>query len=187
VRFEQAEEWIEDHFLRRRTQEFRWVPYNHDNVIMLIGPPGAGKSTYRQKLLDQHDDAVVISMDDLRVEWYGGPYDQAFAKASKDSSFNAKVDQVYIDALRNHKTVILDNTNTSGKARKRWIAPARARDFRLTAVLFPSTLQQVLDRQRTRDDKTIPDKVVRDMYNRLSLPLYGDFDTITVVDSNLPA
>lgn len=186
-RGEQALEWLEDHERRVIASEFRWTPYGDKKVYMLIGAPGCGKSTYRQQLLREHPDAAVISMDDCRIEFYGEPYDQAFAKASKDSSFGAKVDARYIETLRKNDVVILDNTNTAAKARNRWLAPARARDFQTVAVLFPVARQTVIDRQKTRKDKEIPAHVVEAMYDRMALPMIGDFDDVIVHDGNLPA
>jgi predicted kinase len=81
--------------------------------------------------------------------------------------------------------VVLDNTNTSAKQRRRWLAPAKARGFQLVAVVFPVDLDTVLARQNSRTDKKIPDHVVVNMYNRLSLPMYGEFDKVLVDSSNL--
>ena len=151
---------------------------------MLIGPPGCGKSTYRSKIFKEHPTAAIVSMDDLRLEWYGGSYDEAFNASTKDKQFNAKVDQRYIETLRDNDVVILDNTNTMTKARRRWLAPARARDFRIKAVLFPVSKDVIKERQSKRD-KFIPHDVVDRMYDRMQLPMYGDFDDVIVVGSNL--
>lgn len=151
---------------------------------MLIGAPGCGKSTYRKKLLEQHPDAPTVCMDDLRLEFYGGTYDEAFIASTKDKSFNAKVDKRYIETLNAHDVIILDNTNTMTKTRRRWLAPAKARKFNLTAVLFPVDLEEIKDRQNKRD-KFVPFHVVESMYNRMQLPMYGDFDDVIVHDGNL--
>lgn len=186
-RGEEAAEWVRDHRIRVSKAEYRWKKHTDKAVYMLIGAPGSGKSTFRNKQF-QDTDHTVVSMDDLRMEWYDkNDYETAFAKASKDSSFNAKVDKFYIETLRENDMVVLDNTNTAAKARKRWIAPAKARDFKVIGVLFPVALQTILDRQKTREDKTIPDHVVRNMYERMSLPMYGEFDDVIVYDGNLPA
>ena len=185
-RGEEALEWIDDHYDRVDRAEHRYRKFDNGKVVyMLIGAPGCGKSTFRRQLLTQHPDAATVSMDDMRMEFYGGPYDNAFLKSTKDSSFNAKVDKRYVETLRENDVVILDNTHTVAKARRRWMAPARARDFKLVAVVFPVELQTVLDRQKSRPDKEVPAHVVENMYNQLSLPLYGDFDDIIVCDSNL--
>lgn len=185
-RHAECKAWIEDHFIRVGKAAHAWKPYGDKKVFMLVGAPGSGKSTYRLKLLNDYPNAKVISMDDLRLEWYGGDYDQAFAASSNDKHFGARVDALYVDALRNNETLILDNTNTSQKGRKRWLAPAHARDFNVTAVLFPATLDQVQKRQHTRGDKVIPKHVVDDMYKRMSMPMFGDFSDVIVVPDNLP-
>lgn len=187
--YEAAAEWILDHDNRRYKAEHRWRKFEDKTVYMLIGAPGSGKSTHRYHLGLQSDRRYeTLCMDDLRMEWYDqNDYANAFAKATKDSSFNAKVDKVYVEMLRNNDYIILDNTNTSAKARRRWIAPAKARNFNIVAMLFPSTMQQVKSRQSTRLDKTIPLDVVDNMYSRMSLPMYGEFDDVIVTDGNLPA
>lgn len=185
-RMAEAEVWIEDHVRRREAAEHRYQKFDNGKVVyMLIGAPGCGKSTYRRKLLSSSPDAAVVSMDDMRLEFYGGPYDKAFLASTKDSKFGAKVDKRYIETLRENDVVILDNTHTAAKARRRWIAPAKARDFKLIGVLFPVALDTIQARQRTRGDKVVPDDVVENMYTRMSLPMYGEFDEIIVHDGNL--
>jgi hypothetical protein len=51
--------------------------------------------------------------------------------------------------------------------------------------LFPIALQEVLDRQHTREGRSTPDVVVTTQYNALSLPQYGEFDEINVHCGNL--
>lgn len=186
-RYQAADEWISDHRVRRYKAEHRWKGYEQKTVYMLIGAPGSGKSTYRNYITEDTP-METLCMDDLRMEWYDkNDYAAAFAKASKDSSFNAKVDKVYIEMLRKNESIVLDNTNTSAKARRRWLAPAKARDYLVVAILFPASFAQVTSRQSTREDKTIPQDVVENMYNRMSLPMYGEFDDVIVTDGNLPA
>ncbi len=185
-RGEEAAVWIADHDARKIEAEHRWVTWGDKFVYMLIGPSGSGKTRARAPLVAKYPNAPIVCMDDLRLEWYGKSYEEAWVKASKDSSFNAKVDKVYVEALRENDVVILDNTNTMTKPRRRWLAPARARDFKIVAILMPVDLQEILDRQKTREDKTVPVAAVTQMYNRMQLPLYGDFDEVIVDDGNLP-
>jgi predicted kinase len=183
-RLEECGAWIDDHRDRRHKAMHRWKTYSDKTVYMLIGAPGCGKSTYRNKLLADHPDAAIVCMDDLRLEWYGGSYDDAFIASTKDSKFNAKVDKTYIETLRENDVVILDNTNTMTKKRRRWLAPARARDFKVAAVLFPVAKETLKERQSKRD-KFVPFKVIDGMYDRMQLPMIGDFDEVIVCDGNL--
>jgi len=54
-------------------------------LIILIGPPASGKSTWREKFLaSQTDEWVVCSTDDLLDKWAaerGLTYDEAFGQA----------------------------------------------------------------------------------------------------------
>ena len=185
ARIEECDAWIADHHARVEKAQHRWEDtFTGKRAFMLIGAPGCGKSTYRKKLLELHPDAPIVCMDDLRLEFYGGTYDEAFIASTKDKSFSAKVDKRYIETLNAHDVIILDNTNTMTKTRRRWLAPAKARKFLLTAVLFPVDLGEIKDRQSKRD-KFVPFHVVESMYNRMQLLMYGDFDDVIVHDGNL--
>ncbi len=183
-RLEECSVWIADHVARRNEAEQRDVQCSEKTVFMLVGAPACGKSTYRKTLLNSHPDAVIVSMDDLRLSWYSGSYDEAFIASTMDKSFGAKVDKFYIEVLRQYDTIVLDNTNTVAKSRNRWVAPAHARQFKIVAVLFPVDLKTVRARQSSRD-KFVPLNVVDGMYNRMQLPMYGDFDDVIVHDGNL--
>ena len=188
-RLEQCEDWLDDHFERVRNyfnnvvQSSIFDDENEDKkfVFMLIGAPGTGKSTARNNIGAD----AAICMDELRLEWYSDDYDEAFKMSCDDKKFGQKVDKLYIETLNNHNTVVLDNTNTSAKQRRRWLAPARARGFELVAIVFPVDLDTILSRQNSRADKKVPDHVVVNMYDRLALPLYGEFDKVLVDSGNL--
>ncbi len=183
-RLDECGVWIEDHHHRVNCAEHRWTQYGDKKVYMLIGAPCCGKSTYRSKILKEHPTAAIVSMDDLRLEWYGGAYEDAVVASFKDKKFNARVDKIYIETLRENDVIILDNVNTGTKSRRRWLAPARARDFRIDAVLFPVAKEELKARQSKRD-KLVPFDVINGMYDRMQLPMYGDFDDVIVHDGNL--
>lgn len=146
-----------------------------------IGASGSGKSTTYASM----DDVETFSLDRMRLELYGEPYEDAFRKSTEDKHFRSACNDRYRDILRTNKDVFLDNTNTSKKTRRFYITEARNRGYRIVALLFPIQLQTLLDRQRTREDKTVPDEAVRRQYMGLSLPQYGEFDEVRVLSGNL--
>ena len=151
-------------------------------VAVMLGPSGSGKSTYRKALdVDQE-----FSLDDLRIELYGDDYTEAFKASTEDKNFRKKANSRFIEMIKTGDNVIVDNTNISKKSRRFYITEARRHGYQVHAIVFPISLQTLLDRQRTRDDKTVPESVVRNMYNKLQMPSYGEFDHIWAIGSNLP-
>ena len=39
--------------------------------VILVGPPGCGKSTYGKKYAEEHANTIVLSSDQIREELYG--------------------------------------------------------------------------------------------------------------------
>jgi len=152
-------------------------------AYVLIGASGSGKSTFFANL---KDDFEHFSLDCYRHEWYDmEDYRNAFKLACEDKKFIDKANFEYATMTRSGKSIALDNTNTSKKRRANYIRQARAKGYKVVAVIFPIGLQTLLDRQHTRGEKTVPEDVVRRQYMTLSLPAYGEFDEIIVSDGNL--
>ena len=158
-----------------------------------IGASGTGKSTFRNPLTKLD----VFSLDDLRMEWYGSPdcpdesvspeeeYRLAFERACEDKQFNSRANARYVEMVKTGNDLYVDNTNTSAKRRRFYITEARRRGYHVQAIIFPIELQEVIDRQTTRNDKDVPVYAVERQYMGLQLPSYGDFDKVIVLPSNL--
>jgi len=157
-----------------------------------IGAAGTGKSTFRNSL----PNLPVFSLDDLRLEWYidaeedgeyslREAYSKAFERACGDNTFNSKANARYMEMIKTGNDLYVDNTNTSAKRRRFYITEARKRGYYIQAIVFPIELQELIDRQTSRPDKTVPVYAIERMYMGLQLPSYGDFDGILVTPSNL--
>lgn len=159
---------------------------NEDNrpvMVMPIAPSGAGKSTYWSQLDSSY---VYYSFDDLRHRWYDpDDYENAFKRASMDNQFFDKAKDEFKKVVDKKQNVYVDNTNTSAKNRRFFIEEARNRGYRTVAVMFPSTIITIKNRQNTRDDKTVPTDAVENQYMGLSFPHYGLFDEVIVQDGNI--
>jgi len=152
-------------------------------VFVMIGASGTGKSTSLANLSGEYEH---FSLDNLRHEWYDpDDYRVAFSKSCKDKKFNSKANAVYSNMLATGKNVVVDNVNGSKKRRAHYLNMAKTKGYKTIAVLIPVALNTIIERQHSRPDKFVPDDVVTRQYMYLSMPSYGEFDDIYVVDSNL--
>ncbi len=159
-------------------------PDNKPVMYVPIGASGTGKSTYLNTLREVGEDLNVFSLDLMRHELYGDDYAYAFQQSTKDKHFRSQCNERYRELLRENKSLYLDNTSTSKKNRRFYITEARNRGYHIVGVLLPVGLRTVLDRQLSREDKTVPEDAVRRQYNGMQLPQFGEFDNVLVEDSN---
>lgn len=150
-------------------------------MTMLIGPSGSGKSSWLKKSVK--NTANIHSMDIIRHELYDkDDYSNAFKKSLEDVDFEKKVKADFIQKLKNPNSQFLfvDNTNLSKKRRRFYITEAKKHNVRVVALVFQNSLNALLERQQTRDDKYVNNDVVISQYKRLEQPSYGEFDIILV-------
>lgn len=156
-------------------------PSNKPTMYVPIAASGSGKST-----LASHSYGIQqFSLDSMRHELYGEDYEVAFMKSTQDTRFRSICNERFMDIIRTNVDVFLDNTNTSKKNRNFYLTEARKRGYFLQALLLPVSLKTIVERQNTRSDKTVPIEAVNRQYFGLSLPSIGEFDNITVFDSNI--
>ena len=179
--------------------EPRFVKDTAPTLTMLVGASGSGKSSSVGELTGigfSH-----YSFDDIRVEIARKKIPEVMAKAkspadeyhkawtycdSHRSEFGHYADVEYIKLLKDYKSVVVDNTNTSRKTRTKFIVEAKKRGYRVEAVMFPVSRDQILSRQLTRTDKNVPDDAVIRQYMGIAIPWVGvEVDTLRIVDSNI--
>lgn len=154
-------------------------------LIMPIGASGSGKSTLQLEL--NQDTCAVFSLDALRLKWYDPiNYSVAFQKSTEDNTFERRADAEFIATVSGTATeVYVDNTNTGAKRRRKYLVEATKRGYMTSAVLMPSPIQLLVDRQKTRGDKSVPREAVVRQYMSTGCPLLGEFDSIYVSGHNI--
>ena len=168
-------------------------------LTLMVGASGSGKSTATKGMFAAHKH---YSFDDIRIDLAKKKVPEIMAKAKSPadeyhkawtycdghrSEFGHMADVEFIKHLKNYDSVLVDNTNTSRKARTKFITEAKKRGYRVEAVMFPVSKDMILSRQTTRQDKIVPDDAVIRQYMGISIPWVGvEVDTIRIVDSNLP-
>jgi predicted kinase len=147
-------------------------------AFVMVGAPGAGKSTYAAKLAET-EDAIIISGDDVRKELYGSAEIQGNWFAIWDRI--VELVEGYSD-----RNVILDGTHYREDYRAEAITMLRSYGyFNVEAVVINPSLATCLARNFQRADRNVPDYVVKEMHEKLQKSLKGinneDFDKVNHV------
>ena len=156
-------------------------------AYMMIGLPGAGKSTWVNNAdeLWEDDSLYVVSTDNvidkISIE-YGFTYDETFTQLI---SFAQKVfDSDFEWCIKEERTIVIDRTNTTPKIRKTFIDKLTEAGYEVHAVFFTIDIATQERRLAQREGKHIPDFVLRKMRGGLVSPSIEEgFSSITVVNA----
>lgn len=185
---ERSWEWVDKEIISRKGWMWKHGSPSGEKVAFFpVGASGSGKSTFFKS--NGFANVETFSLDALRHEWYDAEdYENAFAMSCDDNGFIHKAQKQYQQMMRDGvKEIFVDNTNLTRKIRRFWTTEARNRNYKVVFFLFPSDRQTLVDRQSTREDKSVPASVVLNQYSKIQMPLYyGEADEIIVLDTNLP-
>lgn len=138
-------------------------------LILLIGLPGSGKSTFANYLVNECPKRRLISTDAIRALLFGeeaiqGPWGVVFREVGRQ--FRETVQQIQQGDV---SEAIYDATNVVRKQRRQAIALARASGFtHITGIWLNVPLWLCLKRNQVRD-RQVPEEVIF----RMSRRLYG--------------
>lgn len=156
-------------------------------LYLLMGLPGAGKSTYRATLKDCGDRFVVVSSDDIieaEAAKVGKTYNEIFQSAI--GAATAESNRLFNEALHLGRNVIVDKTLLTRKARQRFIYPASGKNYRVVVRYFAVTdwraHMAVLAERAEKSGKMIPEHVLNTFRQQTEYPTYSEgIDVIEIV------
>lgn len=129
-------------------------------LILMIGIPGSGKSTFRQKYFSEYEH---ISLDVLH------------SRQRESTALQT--------AIAARKNCIVDNTNVSVAEREKFIEAGKSAGYRIVGYYMRSKIDECLKRNSLRSGKMrIPDRGVIGRAAQLELPKYAEgFDELHYV------
>lgn len=149
-------------------------------LIMLIGLPGSGKTTYAKEYIaknSKYGDIVHLSSDAIRAELYG---DEAIQGNPTDVF--STMQRRALEALSNCSSVVYDATNMTRKDRAS-ILSVCPKCAKTEAHLIWAPIEDCIYRDANRD-RTVGKAVIDKMLKRFQAPWYDEgFHDIEVHDS----
>jgi predicted kinase len=132
-------------------------------VIILIGPPLSGKSTWIRENFPMTE---VISRDETVMEVYGSRnYTEAFNNVDQ-KEVDRVLAQKFLDANASKKNVIVDMTHMASKRRKQNLNYF-SNDYYKLGVIFPILSDDEYERRNQKrieeENKDLPMKIVKSM------------------------
>jgi predicted kinase len=153
--------------------------------IMLCGPSASGKSSFRSRLLQEAKDTVVISSDDILMDWAeadGLSYQDAFV-AYRDKT-DALMEDIASAAFSMGRDIIWDQTHLTRDIRRHKLTEVPDQ-YDKVAVAFEAPLEMLLERASSREadtGKEVPVAVIRTQAEAYQRPDFDEgFDSIVLV------
>lgn len=142
------------------------APGTRPALLVLIGPAGAGKSTYALGRAC-NDGAVVLSLDDQRAAVTGDPGDQTVTPVAVATWHDAIRDT--LRTVRPGTEVIADATSAEAPHRRELVALAHEESAEAVAVLFRTPVYVAADRNARRTGTTrVPSDVLAWQHDQVS-------------------
>lgn len=144
-------------------------------LILLVGVPGSGKTTYAQKYIQEHTDIIHLSSDNIRKELWG------------DESIQGDNNEVFslmqtraIDALNNGQSVVYDATNITRKDRS-YIITLCPKFVKIESHIIWAPIETCIERDAERE-RTVGKAVIDKMLKRFQAPYYDEgIDEIKII------
>lgn len=145
-------------------------------LIILVGLPGSGKSTYAKSIMDPEGQLQYCSSDKVREELYG---DQNI-QGDPNKVFRVLHNKVKNQLDRGYD-VIYDATNVTRKNRRSIIQEVKKYCDEIEAHIIWAPVDQCISRDRDRK-RSVGEDVIRKFLHRWQSPFYDEgFTKIKVV------
>jgi predicted kinase len=139
-------------------------------AYMMVGVPRSGKTTIRNVIVDTLPSINVLSADDIRLA-----LNVKFDPKIEPVVWN-KHNMLLSDNIKKSKSMIIDNTHISKKARQATIKILKDNGYKVIAVELHPSYSELM---RRAEESSFPKEVIMNMLSRYQSPEYEEgFDNI---------
>lgn len=151
------------------------------SLVLMMGVPGSGKTTYAKKFIGEND--IYVSRDEIRFSLVteDEPY---FSKEDEVlKTFISKVDEGIIKAKR---YVVADATHLNAGSRAKLLKNLHNKPDNVYVLYVAVPLEVALERNAQRSGRAlVPETSIRNMFQSLSLPKKEEgIDVVLLLDEN---
>lgn len=154
-------------------------------ILILSGPPAAGKTSYAREFIKGKTDWVIVNRDSLREGRgdYWIPSQEDYISDLEEFSIRA--------AIKRNYNVIIDATNLNPKTREKWVRLAAETKSLIEFKEFYIPFKEALERDKNRE-RSVGEKVLKRFYQQYYPEQYmretAEFDSryIREQDKTLP-
>ena len=148
---------------------------NRPSLILLVGIPGSGKTTYAEKYIKDHPGTVHLSSDKIREELWGNE-----ATQGDNNEVFSLMQSRAIEALNNGQSVIYDATNITRKDRS-YIISLCPKFAKIECHIIWAPIETCIKRDAARK-RTVGKAVIDKMLKRFQAPFVDEgIDEIKVI------
>jgi protein phosphatase len=145
---------------------------SENQLILLVGISGAGKSTFADKYLAEHPDVKYLSSDKIRGI-LGTSEDDQTVTPQVFGLIKRNLDEY----LKAGKSVMIDATSLNAKERKDYLIAASKYNVDAIAYVFERTRDQLIKNQEKRKangGRRVPDEILDRMLNKYKRPTHSE-------------
>lgn len=151
------------------------------SLVLMMGVPGSGKTTYAKKFIGEND--IYVSRDEIRFELVAEdePY---FSKEDEVlKTFISKVDEGITKAKR---YVVADATHLNAGSRAKLLKNLHNKPDNVYVLYVAVPLEVALERNAQRSGRAlVPETSIKNMFQSLSLPKKEEgIDVVLLLDEN---
>lgn len=154
---------------------------NVQNLWLMAGLAGSGKSTYAKTYAQTHNDVVVVSRDDIRFRYIDNQKDYFKAEKTVFKEFIKEIQQALDEG---HEVVIADATHLSNGSRVKTLNALKLdEDIEVDLIVVNTPIELAKERNSLRTGlRRVPDDVIDSMAATFSWSENdSNFDYIKVI------
>lgn len=149
-----------------------------NKIIMTVGAPGSGKSTWAKEFCEANENAKEFNRDEIRCELFDCKrHEYKFTKQREKDVTNRQQARVALWLSQDKNNIaIISDTNLNPKTHNTWEELTKDLDINIEYKIFDVPLEELYKRNIHRGEEAVPPEVIYRMYQEVQWFIHGKPD-----------